>query len=201
MDTNIVAIAGLAISAVTLLCLVGGGFYWWGRLSSRVDGLENRVDELSEDMKATNAKIDAVRDELIGKMDSMQERQDGKIDAVRDELIGKMDSMQERQDGKIDAVRDELNGKIDAVRDELIGKMDAMQERQDAKMDSMRTEILTEMRRSEERILTALAYHSHIAPEAGRAVFWQPIGSTTPAYPPGEGAPAAGQPEAEAPAA
>ena len=179
MDTNVVAIAGLAISAVTLLCLVGGGFYWWGRLSSRVDGLENRVDELSEDMKAMNAKIDAVRDELIGKMDSVQERQDGKIDAVRDEL----------------------NGKIDAVRDELIGKMDAMQERQDAKMDSIRIEILTEMRRSEERILTALAYHSHIAPEAGRAVFWQPIGSTTPAYPPGEGAPAAGQPEAEAPAA
>ena len=150
MDTNIIAIVGLTISALTLLSLVGGGFYWWGRLSSRVEGLEKRSDEL-------NDKIDAVRDEL---------------------------------NDKIDAVRDELNDKIDAVRDELSGKIDAM-----------RTEILTEMRRSEERILTALAYHSHIAPEAGRAVFWQPIGASTPGYPPGEEAPAAGQPESGTPAA
>ena len=139
MDTNIIAIVGLTISALTLLSLVGGGFYWWGRLSSRVEGLEKRSDELND---------------------------------------------------KIDAVRDELNDKIDAVRDELSGKIDAM-----------RTEILTEMRRSEERILTALAYHSHIAPEAGRAVFWQPIGASTPGYPPGEEAPAAGQPESGTPAA
>ena len=158
---EVIAIAGLVISAVTLLCLIGGGFYWWGRLSIRVDRLEQRTDEL-------NDKIDGVRDEL-----------NAKIDGVRDELSA-----------KIDGVRDELSAKIDGVRDEL-----------SAKMDSMRSEILTEMRRSEERILTALAYHSHIAPEAGRAVFWQPIGSTTPAYPPGEGTPAAGQPEAEAPAA
>ena len=139
MITDIVAISGLGVSVLTLLCLLGGWFYWWGRLSSRVDSLEQRADELND---------------------------------------------------KIDTVRDELNGKIDAVRDELSGKMDAM-----------RTEILTEMQRSEERIPTALTYHSHIAPEAGRPVFWQPIGAPAPAHPPGEGSTTAGQPEAEAPAA
>lgn len=78
MGTDVVAIAGLVVSGVTLLFVIGGGFYWWGRLSNRVDTLDKRVDELS-------GKVDGVRGELSGK-----------IDRVRDEVLAEMRRSEER---------------------------------------------------------------------------------------------------------
>ena len=59
----------------------------------------------------------------------------------------------------------------------------------------MRDELLGQMQRSETRILTALVNHYHVAPEAGRPVFWFPPGFD----PPGMDPPLAGQ-SGEAPA-
>ena len=100
---DILAIIGTITGIVTLLILVGGGFYWWGRLSSRVDNLDREVQSLREDVQS-------------------------------------------------------LRGDMNSLRDEILG----------------------EMRRSEQRILTALANHSHVAPEAGRPVFWFPPGMEAP---------------------
>ena len=91
------AIIASVTGVATLLVLIGGGFYWWGRLSSRVDG---------------------------------------------------------------------LSGEIQSVRDEV---------------KSGHQELLTELRRTEQRMLTVLANHSHVAPEAGRPVFWFPPGMEAPA--------------------
>ena len=89
MGADVVAIVGLVMSGVTLLCVIGGGFYWWGRLSSRVDTLDKRVDEL-------NGKIDGVRDELNGKIDGVRDELNGKIDAVRDEILAEIRRSEER---------------------------------------------------------------------------------------------------------
>lgn len=122
---DILAIVGAAVSIVTLLALVGGGFYWWDRLSSRIDAL-------AEDVKALRDEVQAVR-------------------------------------GEVQAVSSSLR---------------------------------TEMRRSEDRILTALTRHSHVSPEAGPPVFWQPIGVADPASPPSREAPtAAREPGVESPPA
>ena len=134
---DILAIIGAVVSIVTLLALVGGGFYWWGRLSSRVDGLSSRVDGLSEEIKAVRDEVQSVRSE------------------------------------------------VQSVRSEV---------------QSVRTELLTEMRRSEDRILTALTRHSHVSPEAGPPVFWQPVGMASPVGSSVPEAPAAGHnPGADAP--
>ena len=58
-----------------------------------------------------------------------------------------------------------MNGELQSVRDEL---------------QSVRDELLAEMRRSEEKILTALTHHSHVSPDAGAPVSRQPIGALNP---------------------
>lgn len=93
---DILAIIGTITGIATLLILVGGGFYWWGRLSSRVDNLDRKVRSLRED-----------------------------VNSLRDEILG-------------------------------------------------------EIRHSEQRILTALANHSHVAPDAGQPVFRFPPGMEAP---------------------
>ena len=100
---DILAIIGTITGIVTLLILVGGGFYWWGRLSSRVDNLDREVQSLREDVQS-------------------------------------------------------LRGDMNSLRDEILG----------------------EIRRSEQRILTALANHSHVAPDAGQPVFRFPPGMEVP---------------------
>lgn len=121
MGTDAITIIGALVSIATLIALVGGGFYWWGRLSSRVDGLGREVQSVRDDVRS-----------------------------VRDD---------------VQSVRNELNGELQSVRNEL---------------QSLRVELLTEIRLSEERILTALTHHSHVSPDAGPPVFWQPIGSPNP---------------------
>ena len=110
MDVGTIVTAGTSV--ITLLVLVGGGFYWWGRLSSRVDNLGTAVQTLRDEVKASWDDVKASRDELLG-----------------------------------------------------------------------------EIRRSEQRILTALANHPHVAPEAGRPVFWFPPGMETPTPAPTDEAP------------
>ena len=128
MDTDVITIIGALVSIATLIALVGGGFYWWGRLSSRVDGLDREVQSLRDDVKSVREDVQSVR---------------GELQSVR---------------GELQSVRNELNGEL----------------------QSLRVELLTEIRLSEERILTALTHHSHVSPDAGPPVFWQPIGAPNP---------------------
>ena len=135
MDTDVITIIGALVSIATLIALVGGGFYWWGRLSSRVDGLDREVQSLRDDVKSVREDVQSVR----GELQSVR----GELQSVR---------------GELQSVRNELNGEL----------------------QSLRVELLTEIRLSEERILTALTHHSHVSPDAGPPVFWQPIGAPNP---------------------
>ena len=105
------AIIASVTGVATLLVLIGGGFYWWGRLSSRVDGLSGEIQSVREEVKSVREEVKSVRDEVR----------------------------------------------------------------------SGQQQFLAELRRTEQRILTVLANHSHVAPEAGRPVFWFPPGMEAPA--------------------
>ena len=48
VDPAVVAAVG---SFITLLSLIGGGFFWLGKLSNRVGQLENRVDQVVVEMR------------------------------------------------------------------------------------------------------------------------------------------------------
>ena len=111
------AIIASVTGVATLLVLIGGGFYWWGRLSSRVDGLSGEIQSVREEVKSVREEVKSVRDEVR-------------------------------------SVRDEVR--------------------------SGQQQFLAELRRTEQRILTVLANHSHVAPEAGRPVFWFPPGMEAP---------------------
>ena len=152
---DIVAIVGAVVGIATLVVMVGGGFYWWGRLSSRVDALTEEVKTLRGEVQSVRGEVQSVR---------------GEVQSVRSE---------------VQSVRDEMRGEVQSLRGEV---------------QSLRSEILTEIRRSEERILTALAHHSHVSPDAGAPVFRQPIGAANPASPPATEAPAAtNSPDGDAP--
>ncbi len=45
------AVAAAVTSFLTLLALIGGGFFWLGKLSNRVGQVEKRVDQLAVEMR------------------------------------------------------------------------------------------------------------------------------------------------------
>ena len=112
---------GTIVGIATFAVLVGGGFFWWGRMSYRVDHLARDVQSLQDDVQT-------------------------------------------------------LRGEVKAAREEQKADMVALREEQKADMAVLRNEIL----RSEQRILAALANHSHVAPDAGQPVFRFPPGMEVP---------------------
>ncbi len=82
---DILAIVGAAVSTITLIALVGGGFYWWGRLSSRVDGLAEDVKALRDDLQSVRGEVQSVRSELLTE-----------IQSVRTELLTEMRRSEDR---------------------------------------------------------------------------------------------------------
>ena len=145
---DILAIIGTITGIFTLLILVGGGFYWWGRLSFKVDNLAGDVQALQGEVRTLRDDVQALKNDVRTLQTDMQ--------AVRDD---------------IQAVR----GDVQALRDEVKAGQDAL---------------LGEIRRSEQRILTALANHSHVAPDAGQPVFRFPPGMEVPEPVAADGAPA-----------
>ena len=123
---------GTIVGIATFMVLVGGGFYWCGRMSYRVDHLARDVQSLQDD-----------------------------VHTLRDDLK---------------AAREEQKADMAALREEQKADMAALREEQKADMATLRNEI----RRSEQRILTALANHSHVAPDAGQPVFRFPPGMEVP---------------------
>jgi hypothetical protein len=79
----------LAVSAVTLLAMIGGWLWWGGRLSARVDSIEERqvkqdqrtdatavtTAKNSSDIAATSAQFNMILTQL--------NRVESKVDAVR----------------------------------------------------------------------------------------------------------------------
>lgn len=100
---DILAIVGAAVSTITLIALVGGGFYWWGRLSSRVDGLTEDVKALRGDVQSVRGEVQSVR---------------GEVQSVRSELLT-----------EIQSVRSELLTEIQSVRTELLTEMRRSEDR------------------------------------------------------------------------
>ncbi len=69
------------------------------------------------ELEERQAKIEGVLEQIdkrVGRLESGITRLEDKIDLLRDELLGKIDSV----DSKIDSVRDGLLGKIDSLRNE-----------------------------------------------------------------------------------
>ncbi len=124
------SLIGTIVGIATFIVLVGGGFFWWGRMSYRVDYLARDVQSLQDDVQT-------------------------------------------------------LRGEVKAAREEQKADMTALREEQKANMATLRNEIL----RSEQRILTALANHSHVAPDAGQPVFRFPPGMEAPEPAAADGAP------------
>ena len=59
------------VSIATLIIVVGGGIYWFGKLVNRVDQLENKtdqieskVDRLSEEMRDMREEMRDMREEI-----------------------------------------------------------------------------------------------------------------------------------------
>ena len=133
---------GTIVGIATFMVLVGGGFFWWGRMSYRVDYLARDVQSLQDDVQTLR--------------------------------------------GEVKAAREEQKADMTALREEQKADMAALREEQKADMAALRNEI----RRSEQRILAALANHSHVAPDAGQPVFRFPPGMEVPEPVAADGAPA-----------
>lgn len=125
---------GTIVGIATFIVLVGGGFYWCGRMSYRVDNLARDVQSLQDDVQT---------------------------------------------------LRDEQKADMAALREEWKADMAALGEEQKVDMANLRNDI----RLSEQRILTALANHSHVAPDAGQPVFRFPPGMEAPEPAAADGAP------------
>ena len=89
---DILAIVGAAVSTITLIALVGGGFYWWGRLSSRVDGLAEDVKALRDDLQSVRGEVQSVR----GEVQSVRSELLTEIQSVRTELLTEMRRSEDR---------------------------------------------------------------------------------------------------------
>ncbi len=80
------AVAAASISFVTLLALIGGGFFWLGKLSNRVGQLEHRVDQLADEMRELREEMRQQRNELREEMHELREE----MRQQRNELLEEM---------------------------------------------------------------------------------------------------------------
>ena len=60
------------VSIATLIIIVGGGIYWFGKLVNRVDQLERKVDQLAEDMRDLREEMRSQRNELLEAMQNQR---------------------------------------------------------------------------------------------------------------------------------
>ena len=104
MDVALIAgLVGSVVSSVTLVVLIGGGFYWSGRVSARVDSFDQRIDTLDRRMDTL--------DNRIGTLDNRIDTLDNRIDT----LDRRMDTLDRRMDT--------LSGAVNSLRVELLDEM------------------------------------------------------------------------------
>ena len=85
---------------------------------------------LRQDIRALRAEMNALRDDLIGRIDTLRDETNGKIDTLREEVNGKIDTLREEVNGKIDALREEVGELRERVA-RIEGLLEAMFMRRD----------------------------------------------------------------------
>ncbi|MBI2119216.1 MAG: hypothetical protein HYT97_06280 [Elusimicrobia bacterium] len=96
-------------------------------LSASIHSLDQKVNNLSDQIDLLDRKVDDNFKKLSDRIDSLDQKVDDnfkklsdRIDSVHNELDQKIDAL----DRKIDSVHDELNQKIDSVHDKLNQKIE-----------------------------------------------------------------------------
>lgn len=81
---------GTIIGIATFMVLVGGGFYWCGRMSYRVDNLARDVQSLQDDVQSLRdeqkADMAALREEWKADMAALREEQKANTATLRNEI-------------------------------------------------------------------------------------------------------------------
>ena len=85
---------------------------------------------LRQDIRALRAEMNALRDDLIGRIDTLRDETNGKINTLREEVNGKIDTLREEVNGKIDALREEVGELRERVA-RIEGLLEAMFMRRD----------------------------------------------------------------------
>ena len=89
------------VSVLTLLVVAVGGAYWLGRLSNRVDRVEEGLGQL-------DAKVDRRVDELRVEIRRLDEKIDRRVDDLRSELRAEIRQLDEKMDRRFDEVIAEM---------------------------------------------------------------------------------------------
>ena len=92
---------GTIVGIATFMVLVGGGFYWCGRMSYRVDNLARDVQSLQED-------VQALRDEQKADMTALREEWKADMAALREEWKADMAALREEQKANMATLRNEI---------------------------------------------------------------------------------------------
>jgi len=84
------AIAGAVASFITLLALISGGFFWLGKLSTRVGNLEVKVDRLADEMREMRKEMSDQRSETLQAMNDQRNELLQAMNDQRNELLEQM---------------------------------------------------------------------------------------------------------------
>ena len=77
---------GTIVGIATFMVLVGGGFFWWGRMSYRVDYLARDVQSLQDDVQTLRGEVKAAREEQKAGMTALREEQKASMATLRNEI-------------------------------------------------------------------------------------------------------------------
>ena len=66
------AVLGAAISFITLLALIGGGFFWLGKLDNRVSQVEQGIKRVDSRIEQVDQKIDKLAEDIHEDMRSLR---------------------------------------------------------------------------------------------------------------------------------
>ena len=84
------AIAGAVASFITLLALISGGFFWLGKLSTRVGNLEVKVDRLADEMREMRKEMSDQRSETLQAVNDQRNELLQAMQDQRNELLEQM---------------------------------------------------------------------------------------------------------------
>ena len=74
------------VSVITVLALIGGGFFWLGKLSSQVGQLDRRVDQMDRRIDQLDRRVD----QLDKKVDQLAIDLRNEMRELRSELLEEM---------------------------------------------------------------------------------------------------------------
>lgn len=81
------AVLSVIISFITLLALIGGGFFWLGKLGNRVSQVETRLGRVEDRVDEVDKKVDEIDKKvslLTNKIDQVDQKIDLLAEGMRD---------------------------------------------------------------------------------------------------------------------